>query len=161
MGRMGIGSDGDAEAFEDYERRHAPRVFEIANRNASANVRPYGPALATADRLRRATSRNLKRALKAPPLESKLEGAAVAHAAARDCLHYKMNGAGRRGKVDHAFALPGGRTWWVEFKRKDETARRQQRLDHDALILRGHRVDVIDDLGTFKKRLALIVRGKL
>lgn len=97
--------------------------------------------------------RRLHAALRAPPLESKLEGDAVAYAERFDCLHYKLNGAGRRGKGDRVFALPNGWTWWVEFKRKGEAARADQALVHRELRRRHQIVDVVDTIGKFKRRL--------
>jgi hypothetical protein len=85
--------------------------------------------------------------------ESKLEKDAVDYAVTFDCVHYKLNGAGRRGKVDHLFALPNGWDWYVEFKRDGEEPRTLQRLDHKNLRRRHHIVDVIDALPKFKNKL--------
>lgn len=97
--------------------------------------------------------RNIKRILDAPPVESKLEGEAVVYAQDFDCLHYKLNGIGKRGKNDQLFVLPNGWVWFVEFKRKGEAPRRLQRLDHKNLRRRHQVVDVVDSLKKFKDRL--------
>lgn len=52
-------------------------------------------------------------------LESAIENKTVNWARARGVLVRKMNGLGMRSWPDRLFLLPGGKAFFIEFKRKD------------------------------------------
>lgn len=79
------------------------------------------------------------------PLESDIEGDAVAFAERRGWWVAKFVSPGRRGVPDRLF-IRGGRHVFVEFKRGDETARRQQTKRHREMREHGAEVHVIDNL---------------
>jgi hypothetical protein len=103
------------------------------------------------NRLSRATGYRKPRKL--PPRESKLETAAFEYAESYDCIHYKLNSPGRKGKKDQVFVTPNGYVWWVEFKRKGEPLQKLQRIEAKRMRARFQLVDRFDDLAKFKNKL--------
>jgi len=86
-------------------------------------------------------------------LESKLEDDCVAHALEYGVDSIKLDRA-KRSWPDRLFDTPD-QPWFVEFKRKGETPRKQQLARLDKLRARGYRVSVIDDSDVFEAEFRL------
>ena len=57
----------------------------------------------------------------------------------------KLNVQGNRGWPDQMYMIPGGRPFYIEFKRKGEVPRELQKYIHGILKERGYDVEVHDD----------------
>ena len=55
---------------------------------------------------------------------------------------WKMNAAGERGKPDQMFLIPGGRPFFIEFKRPDGVLSMHQRVMIERLRHYGYDVEV-------------------
>jgi len=87
-------------------------------------------------------------------LESKLESVCVAEVHYRGGMHRKLDtGFQSKGQLDHAFWLPNGRHFIVEFKVGRNVPTKQQTLKIARLKDLGHEVYVIDNLDDFKSVL--------
>lgn len=80
-------------------------------------------------------------------LEKDIEAKVVKYAKERECLVRKMGGFGFAAWPDRLFVLPGGKTFWVEFKRP-KTGKLSAGQEELIMVLRamGHVVYVCDDV---------------
>lgn len=79
------------------------------------------------------------------PLESAIESDACDFAKDHGWMVFKFVSPGRKGVPDRLF-IRNGRHLFVEFKRGDEEARRQQAKRHREMREHGAEVHVIDNL---------------
>lgn len=87
-----------------------------------------------------------------PPRERDIERACVKLAQRAGVLTRKLV-APPAGWPDRIFCLPGGRTWWVEFKRPKARLTTLQHARVWELIDAGHDVVVVDDVAFFAEQL--------
>lgn len=78
-------------------------------------------------------------------LESSIESSVVAWAKKRGIISRKMNGFGFNSWPDRAFFLPGGRVFFIEFKRLGESLEPLQENTIAELRKLGYDVAVHDD----------------
>lgn len=79
------------------------------------------------------------------PLESSVERDACAYAEKRGWMVFKFVSPGRRGVPDRLF-IRNGRHLFIEFKRLDAEARKQQEKRHREMREHGAEVHVVDNL---------------
>lgn len=78
------------------------------------------------------------------PLEKEIEEKVCAHAKHLGIMHYKFTSPARRSVPDRLFILPGGATFFIEFKRCGEHPTASQRVEISKLQQQGATVYVID-----------------
>lgn len=79
------------------------------------------------------------------PLESSVEGDACDYAKTRGWMVFKFVSPGRKGVPDRLF-IRDGRHLFIEFKRLNNEARRQQEKRHREMREHGAEVYVVDNL---------------
>lgn len=85
--------------------------------------------------------------MRAPPLETDIEGEAVAFAKRHGWWATKFTSPGRRGVPDRIF-IRDGVVMFIEFKRPGETLRTQQEKRIREMRAHGAIVHVVDNLKT-------------
>lgn len=79
-------------------------------------------------------------------LEKQIEHAVCEYAKRQGILVYKFTSPSRAAVPDRLFILPGGKTFFIEFKRTGEKATPQQQREHHRLTEWGVPVFVVDDV---------------
>lgn len=80
------------------------------------------------------------------PLEKEIEEKVVQYAKKFSILVYKFTSMGKRSVPDRLFILPGGATFFIEFKRRGEQPTASQRVEISKLQQQGATVYVIDNV---------------
>lgn len=82
-----------------------------------------------------------------PVLEKDIEAKVVKYAKERQCLVRKMGGFGFAAWPDRLFLAPGGKTFWIEFKRP-KVGKLSPGQEEMIMVMRamGHVVYVVDDV---------------
>lgn len=91
-------------------------------------------------------------------LERTIENNCVKHAVERGCLHYKLDGLGRRSKPDQLFVTPNGYAWFVEFKRPGEDLTPLQENERRELVARRQLHSQIDNETSFQLMLEWLLQ---
>lgn len=79
------------------------------------------------------------------PLEKDIESAVCKYARELGMLEYKFTSPARRHVPDRIF-LYGGKTFFIEFKRKGEKPTKAQAIEHAKMRERGAVVFVVDNV---------------
>jgi hypothetical protein len=79
-----------------------------------------------------------------PKLEKDIEKRFCEYAKAQGCYPIKFEDPARRGAPDRMVLCPGGKVFFVEFKRKGETLRHEQAVYIKRLLDLGHDADIVD-----------------
>lgn len=82
--------------------------------------------------------------------EKTVEQKACAYAKSLGCWHTKFKSANNRGVPDRIFITLDGVVFFLELKKKNRAARKQQRLVIDDMTDNGAKVFVTDDLDEAK-----------
>lgn len=90
------------------------------------------------------------------PLESYIQKKVREYAKERDVLSYKFSSPSQRHVPDCLF-LHGGRTWYIEFKRRGEKPTSAQQLEHEKMRAKGAVVHVVDSVEAGKRVIDLEV----
>jgi hypothetical protein len=80
------------------------------------------------------------------PLEKDIEAKCVQHAKSLGILIYKFTSPSRRSVPDRLFVLPGGRVFWVEFKRGGHKPTAAQEVEIEKIRKQGGTVYVVDNV---------------
>ena len=92
-------------------------------------------------------------------LEKHIEAKVCEHARQRGLLVYKFTSPARAAVPDRLFVLPGGRVFFVEFKRKGERPTAPQTREHARLQAHGVSVFVIDNVADGQALIDVMVMG--
>ena len=79
-------------------------------------------------------------------LEKHIEAKVCDYAKQRGLLVYKFTSPARAAVPDRLFVLPGGRVFFIEFKRKGQRPTPPQKREHHRLRQHGVSVWVIDNV---------------
>lgn len=79
-------------------------------------------------------------------LEKHIEAKVCQYARQRGCEAYKFVSPSRAAVPDRLFLAPGGRCWFIEFKRTGQKASVAQQREHEKLKALGFRVYVVDSV---------------
>ena len=85
------------------------------------------------------------------PLEKDIESKVREFAMKQGCLVYKFTSPAKRSVPDRMFVNPGGRVWFIEFKRKGEKPTPAQAVEIAKLQKQGVSVYVVDNVATGKQ----------
>lgn len=85
------------------------------------------------------------------PLEKEIETKVCAYAKKLGVIHYKFTSPAKRSVPDRVFVLPGGRVFWIEFKRKGEMPRSAQAIEIAKLRQQGATVYIVNDVENGKR----------
>lgn len=80
------------------------------------------------------------------PLEKHIEAKVCDYARERGLLVYKFTSPARAAVPDRLFVLPGGRVFFIEFKRKGQRPTPPQTREHARLHAHGVTVCVVDNV---------------
>lgn len=84
-------------------------------------------------------------------LEKKIEEKVNAYAESKGILQYKFTSPNRGSVPDRLYILPGGKVFFIEFKRAGEKATVKQEREHARLRAQGSTVFVVDDVDEGKR----------
>ncbi len=87
------------------------------------------------------------------PLEKMIEEKVCAYARSLHCLVYKFTSPSRRSVPDRLFITPGGRIFWIEFKRLKEKPTSAQQAEITKMQKQGAFVYVADSVEAGKKMI--------
>lgn len=93
------------------------------------------------------------------PLEKNIEKRVCTFAQSLGILCYKFVSPARAHVPDRVFVLPGGRVFWIEFKRKGKHPTPAQRVEIGKLQKQGATVYVIDNVEDGKRAVEEAIRG--
>jgi hypothetical protein len=85
------------------------------------------------------------------PLESVIEQKVCDYAKSLSCLVYKFTSPSRRSVPDRMFIAPGGRVFFIEFKRKGEKPTAGQEVEIEKMVKQGANVYVVDNVELGKR----------
>lgn len=88
------------------------------------------------------------------PLESYIQKKVREYAKIKNVLSYKFSSPSQRHVPDCLF-LHGGRTWYVEFKRRGEKPTLAQAIEHEKMRAVGGIVHVCDSVESGKRMVDL------
>lgn len=80
------------------------------------------------------------------PLEKVIEQKVCDYAKSRGCLVYKFTSPARRSVPDRLFIAPGGRVWFIEFKRKGCVPTAGQEVEIGKIREKGGTVHVVNSV---------------
>lgn len=80
------------------------------------------------------------------PLEKEIEAKVCQFAKGKGIMHYKFTSPAKRSVPDRLFILPGGASFFIEFKRAGEHPTPSQRVEIGKLQKQGATVYVIDNV---------------
>ena len=80
------------------------------------------------------------------PLEKHIEAKVCDYAKQRGLLVYKFTSPARAAVPDRLFVLPGGRVFFIEFKREGQKPTPAQTREHARLWAHGVTVCVVDNV---------------
>ena len=92
-------------------------------------------------------------------LEKDIESKVCDYARSLGILAYKFTSPARATVPDRLFIAPGGRIWFIEFKREGQKPTPAQEREHTRLRQQGVTVFVIDNVPEGKAVMDLIVKG--
>ena len=92
-------------------------------------------------------------------LEKDIESKVCDYARSLGILAYKFTSPARAAVPDRLFIAPGGRMWFIEFKREGQKPTPAQEREHTRLRQQGVTVFVIDNVPEGKAVMDLIVKG--
>lgn len=84
------------------------------------------------------------------PLEKDIEKRVCDYAKSLKMLVYKFTSPSRRSVPDRMFILPGGKVFWIEFKRKGQSPTAAQTVEISKMQLQGASVYVADSVDVGK-----------
>lgn len=93
-------------------------------------------------------------------LEAKIEEAVKNYAKERGMLVYKFTSPSRAAVPDRLFILPGGKVFFIEFKRTGEKPTPAQDREHARLRAQGSVVYVVDDIEQGKRYIDLMAASR-
>ena len=93
------------------------------------------------------------------PLEKDIELAVCKYAKDVGMLAYKFTSPNRAAVPDRIFIVPGGRVFFIEFKRKGKEPTPQQHREHERLMSKGVDVYVIDNILDGKELIDSIINA--
>jgi hypothetical protein len=80
------------------------------------------------------------------PLEKDIEAKCVHHAKSLGVLVYKFTSPSRRSVPDRMFILPGGKVFWIEFKRRGQKPTAAQIVEAEKMRKQGCMVYLVDNV---------------
>jgi hypothetical protein len=83
---------------------------------------------------------------KSNPLEKIIEQKVCDYAKSKGCLVYKFTSPSRRSVPDRMFIAPGGRVFWIEFKRLGLKPTPGQEVEIEKIRSKGGIVCVVDNV---------------
>lgn len=89
------------------------------------------------------------------PLESAIEHRVCDYAKSRRVLSYKFTSPARRSVPDRLFIVPGGRMFFIEFKRKGQSPTAAQAVEIGRIRLQRACVYIVDSVEQGKKVIDL------
>lgn len=89
------------------------------------------------------------------PLESAIEHRVCDYAKSLRVLSYKFTSPARRSVPDRLFIVPGGRMFFIEFKRKGQSPTAAQAVEIARIRNQGGAVYVVDNVEQGKKVIDL------
>ena len=89
------------------------------------------------------------------PLEKVIEQKVCDFAKSLGMLAYKFTSPARRSVPDRLFVVPGGRVFWIEFKRKGKKPSPAQEVEIAKLRGKGAVVHVVDNVIDGKRIIEL------
>ena len=92
-------------------------------------------------------------------LEKHIEEKVCAYARERGLLVYKFTSPARTAVPDRLFILPGGRVFFIEFKRQGQRPTAPQVREHARLEAHGVSVFVIDSVADGRALIDVMVMG--